>query len=188
MDCSKTGDAMALYLEKRIKPAKAASLARHLIKCGSCREEFLAFEDAYALDCGGEAVLNAAPEGFERSVMEKILRLPAHAPLKASRPDVLFRIFWGVCAVLFGTTLGLMYNQEAVASFLAARPALSAAAGAFDAISSVFRGMVESVLDAGSMIGAETAAGSGGSVITLLVVAALAGTMFLLRRDEKSAA
>ena len=46
MDCKKANKRMMQYMDGNIKPVHAAALARHLLKCGNCREHFLAFDEA----------------------------------------------------------------------------------------------------------------------------------------------
>ena len=46
MDCQKAELAMMQYMEKNILPQTAHELARHVLSCENCREEFLALDEA----------------------------------------------------------------------------------------------------------------------------------------------
>lgn len=184
MDCDKAGDAMMRYMDKTLKPAKAVALVRHVMKCESCREYFLAFDEAAeTLDS-----LTPAPKGFTESVMAKVRRLPAVRPA-VTRADIGVRIYWGLCAVLLGLTLGLTWYQDAVAAYVATNPQLTAVVELLNAVGQVKDQLWEQFLLTGGQMQAGTVSALSGAGYTPLVfVVMLASLLIVVRRGENSKA
>ncbi|MDR1663659.1 MAG: hypothetical protein LBR83_01880 [Clostridiales bacterium] len=194
MDCEKANEAMLQHMDGKIKPAKAAALARHVLKCQSCREYFLAFDEAME-DFNGTnpapGVITEAPEGFAASVMTKISALPAYAPAVSPETgkavaDIVTRVFWGLCAVLMGLALGLAYNRDAVAEFLSTRPELSAMTDAVGAFLSGCGAAFDRFLVMISQVGSATSVQAGGSITALGFALVIGSVLFIIYRGEKA--
>jgi len=177
MDCSKAGEAMMKYADKKIMPAVSAELASHVLKCESCREYFLALDEALEIE------IVEAPDNFTSSVTAKVMKLPAYKQESVSRSDVIVRVFWGISAVLLGATFYLMYNVETVTEFLVRNPGVSSA---INFVGGIFRYLTD-LLQQSIFVdgyGISLGAGAASGVITLLFTLVIAGALFFIRRDE----
>ena len=106
MDCQEADLAMMQYMEKNILPQAANELARHVLSCETCREQFLALDEAMEFVESPEA--EEAPEGFTAKVMEKVRLLPAHTGSLKTNERILSkntRILMGISAIIFGALL-----------------------------------------------------------------------------------
>lgn len=191
MDCDKAGDAMMQYVEKTIKPMVAIRLARHVHKCESCREYFLALDEtaeAFAEPCAEAELATervSAPEGFTEAVMARIRKLPVYAPIKINRADIALRVVWGLCAVLLGVTLGMIYHPETAALIMNV-PFIRAAADVSAAGGEALRSMVNQMINSGGLVNAQTTQNVWLTNAALIFVFMLAGLLAVLRRAEKS--
>ncbi len=183
MDCEKAQTAMMQYMDKRIKPARAALLARHLMRCESCREYFLAFDAAMEADLSAGT---EAPAGFTEAVMVKVRMMPVYEKNAVTAADIAIRIIGGICAVLLGVMLGVMANREAVADFLAQNPGLSAFTAGLRNVTDAIGGFFDRFLSSAAQLGTGATALPGGTVALLLFVVILAATLFVVYRGEKS--
>lgn len=195
MDCNKAGEAMMQYMDKLIKPRKAAALARHVLKCERCRDEFMAFDAAMdylapATEADTAAmpvpVLTEAPEGFTDAVMAKVRLLPVYqAATHVTRADIVMRVLWGLCAVLLGFGLIVMSHPEAVASVMSAHPWMVTVSGAIDTAAQFISIKFEQLRLAGSQAGTQTTLTlTGASYLSLAFVGMLASLLVVLRRGE----
>jgi hypothetical protein len=184
MDCKSAGDAMLLYADKKIKPAKASALAKHLLTCESCKEYFMAFEEMSEAALSEEFKMEEAPAGFTESVMKKVGRLPVCEPRYANLPDILIRVFWGLSAVIIGAALFLMYNTDASAAFIAAYPRLEGFARYINALGVSLTQAFDLSASALINLGTENALDIQSGFLALFFVALLAIVLFVLQRGE----
>ena len=113
MTCKNAHSAVMLYHEKRLKPIKSISLHRHLKKCGDCRELFLEMDMLRNLE------ITEAPAIFEKSVMSRIMELPALSPPPV-RTASFHNYVLPVLALALAAVLAVLYNTDLMAANYAA--------------------------------------------------------------------
>lgn len=157
MDCDRAQTAMMQYMDKQIKPAEAASLARHVLKCESCRESFLLFDAAMDVSSDEAWAVTEAPAGFTEAVMEKVRLLPAHRPVSVAKREtqhgkdtVASRVILGLCAILLGAALLLTYNYDTLSVSLADNTVFIAVSGALNAAARFLESSFNSFIQAAS--------------------------------------
>ena len=181
MNCENAQIAMMQHMDKTIKPADARELTRHILSCESCREYYLAFDEANDI----ENTLAAAPDGFTEMVMTKIRELPVYAsPAKKGRGEsqTILRVLWGLSAIFLGIGLLFIFNPDLLAAITAASPA---AAGITDVLSEAgqfFTGIFDSLTQAAGTEAASSVLGMG--IAALAFVITIGALLLALQRGE----
>jgi len=185
MDCKQSEIAMMQHMEKTITPADARSLAKHILACETCREYYLAFDEAMEL-LTDDIELTAPPEDFTKSVMTKInaaanvAEKPAvvEAVSVVSDGQIFIKIVWGIGAILMGFGLYFIFNPALLPEITIEHPAIDGFQHAFNALGQFLNQGVQrlSQMD----ISAQDSIG----VFALFFVIMLGGLLTVLHREE----
>ena len=143
--CTHAEILMLKHMEKTLTAEDAAKLVRHVQDCQSCREYYIAFDEAMEIMddfavSGTE--LDTVPEYFTANVMAGVRSMPAYvAPevvtaRKTGR--IALYVFWGVSAALVALALFLAYNPQYLINLAYAYPVFEGAVAALERIMAAF--------------------------------------------------
>jgi len=118
-NCEQSEILMLKHMEKTISAEDTIKLAGHVQDCQSCREYYLAFDEA--MEAMGDFAtahieLDQAPDNFTANVMVQVRKMPAAVtPAIATarqRGRVALYAFWGVSVIIVAVALVLAYNPH----------------------------------------------------------------------------
>jgi hypothetical protein len=189
MDCKRADKALMQYAEKTIKPATAAALARHVLTCETCRELYLAFDEALEGVSALTAVTENAPAGFTEKVMARVRALPKYETVpNHGIADIAIRLFWGLCAITLGLGMFGINNPEGVASLLESYPRFSGITAVFGAFGEGLRTLADRFLFTGGQIGFASPDAAVLALSALFFVGVAGALLAVLMRGEKAEA
>jgi len=132
-------------MEKTISAEDAVKLAQHVQDCQSCREYYLAFDEAMeAMDSFATAdiELEQAPDNFTANIMAQISKMPAYVTpaivTARQRGRVALYAFWGVSAIMVAVALVLAYNPHYLIDLAHTYPIFEGVVAAMQNIGSSF--------------------------------------------------
>lgn len=144
-NCEQIEVLMLKHMEKTISAEDAAELAGHVQDCQSCREYYLAFDEAMeAMDgfATAKIEIDQAPDNFTANVMAQVRKTPACVtPAIATarqKGRVALYAFWGVSAIIVAVALVLAYNPHYLINLADAYPIFEGAAAAMQQAVSAF--------------------------------------------------
>ena len=190
-NCVKAGEAMTGYADGTLSPKGGRALARHIMKCKNCFEEFLIFDAAVDLARGAadgaepRFELTEAPKGFTASVMRRVSLADSALNRRSGAVSIIARVLWGLFTVLLGLMLAVAYNREA----LSARPNMAGLLSLLSAAGDYCSAAFASLLNTGGQIGVQTAElfVSSGQMSLLLVLVPAAALAVMLRGERRGA-
>lgn len=124
MKCDEAENYMMKYMDGDITQEEANYLNEHLLHCYLCKENFLVYEQVQKeLET---MPLFEAPEGFEISVMTKIVQISENGyEIEYSLKHKVWGFIWGTFTVLFGTGTILAFYRQPIMDSLARNPYFS---------------------------------------------------------------
>ena len=184
-NCEQIEVLMLKHMEKTISAQDAAKLAGHVQDCQSCREYYLAFDEAMeAMDGFATAKfeIDQAPDNFTANIMAQVRKVPAHVtPAIATarqKGRVALYAFWGVSAIIVAVALVLAYNPHYLINLADAYPIFEGAAAAMQQAISAFGQVPEWLMNDTDII-AHTF-----GVAALAFVLVLGMLLVVLHKDE----
>jgi len=176
MNCKQAEIAMMEHFEKTIQPARAKSLAQHVLKCEDCREYYVGLD--MALEVLDEPELNLAPADFTQNVMAKVSELPAY-----TKPiGIPLRIVWGLGVIFLGIGLLFAFNPQWLTAMTEASPVLYSILTAMYAARTAVTDAIANAVASTSYQGTETILLN----VTIVFVVIVGALLAVLQRSEKS--
>ena len=189
MDCTQSEIAIMQHVEKTITPEDARQLAKHVLTCKTCREDYLMFDEIIECLEDESFEIVSAPEGFTASVMTKVRDSVISAEefvfvkqnqIAVSGSNLVTRVLWGFSAVFIGIGLYFILNPDMFAALTATSP--------------VMEGIVTSLSELGIHLSqgfqqlalADYAVESGVGIMALFFVMILGGLLAVLHHNEQS--
>jgi len=178
--CKQIDNLLLKHIEKTLSTDEARRLAKHVLECESCREYYLAFDEA--AEYAETMEMAEAPANFTSNVMLAVSQIqPVVAVRKRFAYKVEMALTWGLSLLLLAIIVFLAYNPDYFLSLANVYPMLAVAAGVMLAIGDFFMGLGQWFAQQAVLYGSENLFG-----IAALVFMFISGSLlFVLQKEEE---
>jgi len=177
--CEQAEILMLKHMDCIISKSEAAELAQHVQECESCREYYLAFDQAMEVM---ETAVEETPAGFTAAVMTEIRKMPSYVKpqVAKNKSQTVLHVFWGISAMVIGMVLFFGYNPHYLTDLAYQYRVFESFVSIANSVMAAFRQVADAIMQSSQA----PTIGSNFAIAALIFVFILGSLLVVLHKEE----